>query len=335
LGFKNSSYSKNSVMKAIRIHEYGGPEVLRLEEIPLPEPGSGEVRVKIEVSGVNYIDIYHRTGLYPSKIPFSPGMEGAGVVDAVGDNVSEVEIGDRVVYAMQQGSYAEFAVVPSWKLVQLPENLDFQSGAAAMLQGMTAHYLTHSTYPLKKGDTLLIHAAAGGVGLLLIQIAKRLGAKVFGTVSTKEKASLAKDAGADEVILYTESDFEEGVKRLTNGLGVDVVYDSVGKTTFEKSLNCLRPRGYLVSFGQSSGPIAPFNPGILSAKGSLFLTRPTLAHYAANRDELLRRAGEIFKWIAKGELKLRIDRVFPLENAVEAQKQLEGRKSTGKLLLVV
>jgi len=322
-------------MKAIRIHEYGGPEVLRLEEIPLPEPGSGEVRVKIEVSGVNYIDIYHRTGLYPSKIPFSPGMEGAGVVDAVGDNVSEVEIGDRVVYAMQQGSYAEFAVVPSWKLVQLPENLDFQSGAAAMLQGMTAHYLTHSTYPLKKGDTLLIHAAAGGVGLLLIQIAKRLGAKVFGTVSTKEKASLAKDAGADEIILYTKSDFEEEVKRLTNGLGVDVVYDSVGKTTFEKSLNCLRPRGYLVSFGQSSGPIAPFNPGILSAKGSLFLTRPTLAHYAANRDELLRRAGEIFKWVAKGELKLRIDRVFPLENAVEAQKQLEGRKSTGKLLLVV
>lgn len=322
-------------MKAIRIHEYGGPDVLRFEEIPLPEPGSGEVRVKIEVAGVNYIDIYHRTGLYPSKIPFSPGMEGAGVVDAVGDNVPEVEIGDRVVYAMQQGSYAEFAVVPSWKLVQLPENLDFHSGAAVMLQGMTAHYLTHSTYPLKKGDTLLIHAAAGGVGLLLIQIAKRLGAKVFGTVSTKEKASLAKDAGADEIILYTESDFEEGVKRLTNDQGVDVVYDSVGKTTFEKSLSCLRPRGYLVSFGQSSGPIAPFNPGILSAKGSLFLTRPTLAHYAANRDELLRRAGEIFKWIAKGELKLRIDRVFSLENAAEAQKQLEGRRSTGKLLLGV
>lgn len=322
-------------MKAVRVRKYGGPEVLRIEEIPVPEPGEGEVRIKIEASGINYIDIYHRTGLYPSKIPFTPGMEASGVVDALGKNAGVVKAGDRVAYAMHQGSYAEYAVVSSWKLVQLPESLDFKSGAAAMLQGMTAHYLTHSTYPLEKGDSLLIHAAAGGVGLLLIQIAKRLGARVFGTISTKEKAALAKGAGADEVILYTESDFEEEIKRLTNGRGVDVVYDSVGKTTFEKSLNCLRPRGCLVSFGQSSGPIDPFNPGILSAKGSLFLTRPTLMHYAADRDELLQRAGDVFKWIADGELRLRIDKTFPLDKAAEAQRELEGRKSAGKLLLTM
>jgi len=320
-------------MKAVRIHNYGGPEVLKYEEVPIPEPGPGEARVKIEAIGINFIDIYHRTGLYPGTLPFIPGMEGAGVVDAVGTGVSEVRAGDRVAYAMQQGSYAEYAVVPAWKLVPLPDNLNAQSAAAAMLQGMTAHYLTHSTYPLKEGDTALIHAAAGGVGLLLIQMAKRRGAKAFGTVSTEEKAQLAKDAGADEVILYTQTDFEEAVKKLTEGQGVQVVYDSVGKTTFDKSLNCLRPRGYLALFGQSSGPVPPVDLRVL-AKGSYFITRPTLAHYAATRAELLERAGDLFRWIASGELKLRIDKTFPLSEAAEAQRQLEGRKTSGKLVLI-
>lgn len=320
-------------MKAIRVHSYGGPEVLKYEEVPIPKPGPGEVRVKIEAAGVNYIDIYHRTGLYPGQFPFTPGMEGAGVVDEVGPEVSEVRVGDRVAYAMQQGSYAEYAIVPAWKLVPVPDNLSTQSAAAAMLQGMTAHYLTHSTYPLKAGDTALVHAAAGGVGLLLIQMAKRLGAKVFGTVSTEEKASLAKEVGADAVILYTHSDFEEEIKKLTNGQGVEVVYDSVGKTTFDKSLNCLKPRGYLVLFGQSSGPVPPVDLRIL-AKGSYFLTRPTLSHYAANRAELLQRAGDLFRWITSGELKLRIDHAYPLAEAAKAHQALEGRKTSGKLLLI-
>jgi NADPH2:quinone reductase len=320
-------------MKAIRVHSYGGPEVLKYEEVPIPKPGPGEARVKIEAAGVNYIDIYHRTGLYPGQFPFTPGMEGAGVVDEVGPEVSEVRVGDRVAYAMQQGSYAEYAIVPAWKLVPVPNNLSTQSAAAAMLQGMTAHYLTHSTYPLKAGDTALVHAAAGGVGLLLIQMAKRLGAKVFGTVSTEEKASLAKEVGADAVILYTQSDFEEEIKKLTNGQGVEVVYDSVGKTTFDKSLNCLKPRGYLVLFGQSSGPVPPVDLRIL-AKGSYFLTRPTLSHYAANRAELLQRAGDLFRWITSGELKLRIDHTYPLAEAAKAHQALEGRKTSGKLLLI-
>ncbi len=320
-------------MKAIRVHSYGGPEVLKYEEVPTPKPGPGEARVKIEAAGVNYIDIYHRTGLYPSQLPFIPGMEGAGIVDEVGSGVSEIRVGDRVAYAMQQGSYAEYAILPAWKLVPLPDNLSTQSAAAAMLQGMTAHYLTHSTYPLKAGDTVLIHAAAGGVGLLLIQMAKRRGAKVFGTVSTEEKASLAKEAGADEVILYTQSDFEEEIKKLTNGQGVEVVYDSVGKTTFDKSLNCLKPRGYLALFGQSSGPVPPVDLRIL-AKGSYFLTRPTLSHYAANRAELLERAGDLFRWITSGELKLRIDHTYPLAEADKAHQALEGRKTSGKLLLI-
>jgi NADPH2:quinone reductase len=320
-------------MKAIRVHNYGGPEVLKYEEVPTPKPGPGEARVKIEAAGVNYIDIYHRTGLYPGQLPFTPGMEGAGVVDEVGPGVSEIKVGDRVAYAMQQGSYAEYAIVPAWKLVPLPDNLSTQSAAAAMLQGMTAHYLTHSTYPLKTGDTVLIHAAAGGVGLLLIQMAKRRGAKVFGTVSTEEKASLAKQAGADAIILYTQSDFEEEIKKLTNGQGVEVVYDSVGKTTFDKSLNCLKPRGYLALFGQSSGPVPPVDLRIL-AKGSYFLTRPTLSHYAANRAELLQRAGDLFRWITSGELKLRIDHTYPLAEADKAHQALEGRKTSGKLLLI-
>jgi len=321
-------------MKAVRVHQNGGPDVLRYEDIPVPEPATGEARVKIEAIGLNFIDIYQRTGLYPIKIPFTLGMEGAGIVDAVGANVVEVKKGDRVAYSMHLGSYAEYAVVPAWKLVPLPRRIDSRSAAAVMLQGMTAHYLTRSTYPLKKGETALVHAAAGGVGLLLIQIAKRTGATVFGTVSTEEKAKLAREAGADEVILYTQTDFLTEVKRLTNGAGVHVVYDSVGKDTFEKSLDCLRPRGYLVLFGNSSGPVPPFDLGRLAAKGSLFVTRPTLIHYASNREELLQRSGDLFKWIANGELKLRIDKTFALKDAAEAHRQLEARKTTGKVLLI-
>ncbi|MCS6804068.1 MAG: quinone oxidoreductase [Acidobacteriota bacterium] len=321
-------------MKAIRVHEFGGIEALRLEDIPLPEPGRGEARVKLHASGVNYIDIYHRTGLYKSPLPFTPGMEGAGVVDALGADVTDVRVGDRVAYAMSQGSYAEYAIVAAWKLVPLPEGLDFSTAAAALLQGMTAHYLTHSTYPLKPGDTALVHAAAGGTGQLLVQMAKQRGARVVGTVSTEEKAALAKAAGADDVILYTQTDFAQEVKRLTEGRGVEVVYDSVGQATFDKSLDCLKPRGYLVLFGQSSGPVPPFDPGLLSAKGSLFLTRPTLAHYTATRQELQQRANDVFSWVRDGRLKLRIERTFPLAEAAEAQRQLEERKTSGKLLLI-
>jgi len=321
-------------MKAVRVHQNGDPEVLRYEDIPVPEPGAGEARVKIEAIGLNYIDIYQRTGLYPLKVPFTLGMEGAGIVDAVGANVVEVKEGDRVAYSMHLGSYAEYAVVPAWKLVPLPRSVDSRSAAAVMLQGMTAHYLTRNTYPLKKGETALVHAAAGGVGLLLIQVAKRSGATVFGTVSTEEKAKLAREAGADEVILYTQTDFLTEVKRLTNGAGVHVVYDSVGKDTFEKSLDCLRPRGYLVLFGNSSGPVPLFDLGRLAGKGSLFATRPTLLHYSGNREELLQRCNDLFGWIESGKLKLRIDKTFPLSEAAEAQRQLEGRKTTGKVLLI-
>ena len=321
-------------MKAVRVHKNGGPEVLRYEDVPIPEPGPGQARVKIEAGGLNFIDIYQRSGLYPIRLPFTLGMEGAGVVDALGPDVGEVKAGDRVAYAMELGSYAEYALAPAWRLVPLPKELDFRSAAAVMLQGMTAHYLTHSTYRLKKGETALVHAAAGGVGLLLVQVAKRLGATVFGTVSTEEKARLAKQAGADEVILYTRSDFATEIKRLTNGAGVHVVYDSVGQTTFEKSLDCLRPRGYLALFGQSSGPVPPINLATLAAKGSLFVTRPTLVHYSSSREELLKRAGDLFKWIAAGELNLRIDRTFALAQAAEAHHQLEARKTTGKVLLI-
>ena len=321
-------------MYAICIHEHGGPEALRYEAVSTSAPGAGEARVCIEAAGLNYIDVYHRTGLYPStNMPFTPGMEGAGVVEAIGPGVTEVNVGDRVGYAMHQGSYTEVAIVPSEVLVPLPDSIDTQSAAAAMLQGMTAHYLTRSTYPLSTGDTALVHAAAGGVGLLLIQMAKTLGARVFGTVSTPEKAQLAKDAGADEVILYTQIDFEAEVKRLTDGQGVDVVYDSVAKTTFDKSLNCLRPRGYLALFGQSSGPVPPFDLSRLS-RGSLFITRPGLGHHAADREELMGRAGDLFEWISSGTLKLRIDRTFPLQDAADAHRALEGRQTTGKVLLI-
>jgi len=320
-------------VKAIRVHQYGGPEVLRYEEVPVPEPGAGEARIKLEAIGVNYIDIYQRTGLYPQPMPFTVGREGAGIIDAIGANVTEVKKGDRVAYAMEPGAYAEYAVVPAWKLVPIPPSVDSRSAAAIMLQGMAAHYLARDTYPLKKGETALVHAAAGGVGLLLIQVAKRLGARVFGTVSTEEKAGLAREAGADEVILYTQADFAAEVKRLTNGEGVQVVYDSVGQSTFEKSLDCLRPRGYLVLFGQSSGPVPPFNLGNL-AKGSLFVTRPTLLHYMRNREELLQRSGDLFRWLATGELRLRIGKTFPLSDAAEAHRQLAGRATVGKVLLI-
>jgi len=321
-------------MKAIRIHNHGGPEVLAYEDVPVPEPGAGEARVKIEASGVNFIDIYHRIGLYPMNRPCILGSEGAGIVDALGEGVSEVKPGDRVAYAMIPGSYAEYAVVPAVKLVPVPDDIDAKSAAGIMLQGMTAHYLSHSTYPLQKGDTALVHAAAGGVGLLLVQVAKLLGAKVIGTVSTQAKADLARRAGADEIIQYTQDDFLAEVKRITNGQGVHVVYDSVGATTFEKSLDCLRPRGYLVLFGQSSGPVAAFDPAKLAAKGSLFLTRPSLAHYALTRAELLRRATDLFDWMHAGKLNLRIEKSLPLQDAREAQQLLEKRKTTGKLILI-
>ena len=321
-------------MKAVRVHKYSGPEVLTLEEIPLPEPKAGEARVKIEAIGVNFIDIYQRTGLYPLQTPFILGTEGAGIVDAVGPNVTEVKKGERVGYASIPGSYAEYAIVPAARLVPIPPNIDARTAAALMLQGMTAHYLTHSTYPLKKGETALLHAAAGGVGLLLIQIAKQLGATVIGTVSTEAKAKLAKEMGADHLILYTQTDFLAEVKKLTDGRGVNVVYDSVGQTTFDKSLDCLRPRGYLVLFGQSSGPVPPFDPGKLAAKGSLFLTRPSLPHYTLERSELLQRANDVFNWTGAGKLKLRIDKTFSIAEAAKAHRDLEERKTTGKVILL-
>ncbi len=321
-------------MHAIRVHRFGGPEVLSYEEVPLLEPGPGETRVKIEAVGVNFIDVYQRLGLYPRALPLIPGEEGAGVVDAVGPGVSEVQPGDRVAYAMQSGSYADYAIVPAWKLVPLPDAVDTRQAAAVMLQGMTAHYLTHSTYPLQPGDTALIHAAAGGTGLLLVQMAKHRGARVIGTVSTEEKARLAREAGADEVILYTQADFAQETRRLTHGQGVNVVYDSVGKTTFDQSLNCLKRRGTMVLYGQSSGPVPPFDPQVLNAKGSLFLTRPKLADHVADRVELMQRAGDLFKWIAAGELKVRIDQTFPLTEAARAHRYLEGRQTMGKVLLI-
>jgi NADPH:quinone reductase len=321
-------------MKAIVISKTGGPEVLAYQEAEIPSPKAGEALVKLAAIGVNFIDVYHRTGLYPLTLPFIPGMEGAGTVEAVGPDVTGVSVGDDVAYAMTPGSYAEYAVVPAGRLVEIPRSIDMQMAAAAMLQGMTAHYLTTSTYPLKGGDVALVHAAAGGVGLLLIQMAKRAGASVIGTVSTEAKAQLAREAGADEVILYTRQDFEAETKRITNNHGVQVVYDSVGKDTFLKSLNCLAPRGMLALFGQSSGPVTSFDPGLLAQKGSLFLTRPSLHYYAATREELLWRAGEVLGWVRSGALKLRIEKTFPLAEAAAAHEELEGRRTTGKILLI-
>lgn len=304
-----------------------------MQDVALPQPGPGEARVRIHAIGVNYIDIYHRTGLYPLELPFTPGSEASGVVDAVGEGVTEVKPGDRVAYAMHRGSYAEYAIVPAWLLAPLPDEMSFEQGAAAMLQGLTAHYLSHGSFPIKPGHKVLVHAAAGGVGLLLVQMAKALGATVFGTVSTQEKAELAKAAGADHVILYTEQAFDEAVKELTGGEGLDCVYDSVGKETFEKSLKCLRPRGYLVLFGQSSGPVPPVDLQILNTHGSLFVTRPSLAHYILNRDELLERTNDLFGWIASNKISLRIDSTYPLEKAADAHARLESRASSGKILL--
>ncbi|MEK7710226.1 MAG: quinone oxidoreductase [candidate division NC10 bacterium] len=321
-------------MKAIRVKTLGGPEVLTLEDIPDPKPGPGEAVVKLEAAGLNYIDVYYRTGLYKAQLPITLGVEGGGVVTEVGPNVTEVKVGDRVAYSGVLGAYAQFAAVPAARLVKLPEGLDGKAGAAAMLQGMTAHYLSHATYPLKPGDWCLVHAAAGGVGLLLCQMAKMRGARVIGTVSTEAKAKLAREAGADEVILYTTQDFEAEVKRITGGAGVPVVYDSVGKTTFDKSLNCLAPRGVMALYGQSSGPVPPLDPAILNQKGSLFLTRPSLVHHTATRQELLQRSGDVLGWIKAGKLKLRIDLTLPLAQAADAHRQLEGRQTTGKVLLI-
>ncbi len=321
-------------MKAIRIHQTGGPEALTLEDIPTPEPGAGDVLVKIEAAGLNFIDTYHRTGLYPLELPITLGLEGAGVVEAVGSAVQDLQPGDRVAWSSVQGSYAEYIAAPAQSVVKLPQGVATKTGAAAMLQGMTAHYLAHSTYPIQAGETCLIHAAAGGVGLLLVQMAKQRGARVFGTVSTPEKAELAKGAGADETILYTEQDFEAEVKRLTDGRGVDVVYDSVAKATWEKSINSLRSRGYMVFFGNASGPVPPIDPLLLSQKGSIFVTRPILGHYIATPEEFLSRTNDIFAWIASGQLKVRIGEEHPLDQAAEAHRRLEGRKTTGKVLII-
>jgi NADPH2:quinone reductase len=321
-------------MKAVRVHQYGGLEALKFEDIPVPEPGEGEARVKIEASGVNFIDIYHRLGRYQGSLPLTLGQEAAGMVEAVGLNVMDVKPGDRVAYASVQGAYAEYAIVPAWRLIPIPGGVDTKQAAAAMIQGMTAHYLAISTYPLKQGDTALVHAAGGGTGQLLVQIARRRGARVIGTVSTEEKAALAREAGADEIILYTQTDFDAEVKRLTNNVGVDVVYDSVGKDTFDKSLNCLRRRGCMVLYGASSGAVPPLDPQTLNAKGSLYLTRPFLGHYTADRAELLQRVNDVFQWMAAGELKVRIDKTFPLGEAAKAHRYLEGRQSKGKILLI-
>ena len=321
-------------MKAVLIKETGGPEKMAYEDVDTPVCQASDVLVRIGAAGVNFIDTYQRSGLYPVNLPYILGMEGAGVVEAIGTDVTEFSLGDQVAFTQIPGSYAEYVKVPESRLVKLPLGLSIREGAATMLQGCTAHYLIHSTYPLKKGDRCLIHAAAGGMGLLMLQMAKMAGAFAIGTVSTKEKAAQAKAAGADEVILYTQSDFEQEVSRLTDGQGVHVVYDSVGKATCAKSLNCLRPRGYLVLYGNSSGPVTEFNPVHLQAKGSLFLTRPSLNDYIAVRADLEHRTHQIFTWIKDKKLKLAINHIFPLSEAKKAHIDLEGRKTTGKILLI-
>jgi len=320
-------------MQAIQVSQVGGPEVLTPVDVPPPSPQPNEALVQIKAAGVNFIDVYFREGRYPTPLPFINGQEAAGVVTEVGSEVTTLQPGDRVAYSSRLGSYAEYAAVPADRLVKIPAELDFEQAAAAMLQGMTAHYLLHSSYPLQKGQTALIHAAAGGVGLLLVQMAKTIGGRVIATAGTQEKAKLARDAGADECIVYTEADFETETKRLTNNEGVHVVYDGVGKATFDKDLNVLRPRGYLVLFGGSSGAVPPFDLIKLSQKGSLFITRPTLAHYTATREELEWRASDVLGAIARGELKIRIHKTYALADAAQAHRDLEGRKTTGKLLL--
>jgi NADPH2:quinone reductase len=321
-------------MKAIQVKQPGGPEAMQLVELPVPQPKTNEAVVKLAASGVNFIDVYFREGRYKSPLPLILGQEGAGVVTAVGADVKSVKVGDRVAWTAVHGSCAEYAAVPADRLVPIPQGVSDQQAAAAMLQGMTAHYLSHDTYPLKQGETTLVHAAAGGVGLLLVQMAHHIGARVIGTVSSEEKAKLARGAGAHEVILYSHSDFEAETKRLTGGKGVDVVYDSVGKTTFEKGLNVLRPRGMMVLFGGSSGAVPPFDLIALSQKGSLYVTRPTLVNYIAAREELVARSSAVFGMIAAGRLNLRIEHTYPLSEAQRAHRELEGRKTTGKLLLI-
>jgi NADPH2:quinone reductase len=322
-------------MKAIQVTEHGGPEVLSYEDVPVPEPGPGEARVRLAAAGVNFIDVYQRRGLYPKEPPFTLGLEGAGEVDAVGEGVEDVSVGDHVAFASVPGAYAEYVVAPADKLVPFNVTLvEARLAASAMLQGMTAHYLTHSTFPLQEGQTALVHAAAGGVGLLLCQMAKMRGATVIGTAGSEEKAQLARDAGADEVIVYTEQDFVEETRRITGGEGVHVVYDSVGKSTFDGSLDCLRSRGYMVLFGASSGPAPPLDPQVLNQKGGLFVTRPALAHYTAAREELLWRAESLLSWIGNNTLDVRIGGTYSLSDAAQAHRDLEGRKTTGKLLLI-
>jgi NADPH:quinone reductase len=321
-------------MKAIQIQKFGGPEALTLVDLDNPKPKPTEAVVQIKAAGVNYIDVYFREGRYPVTPPFVNGQEAAGVVFEVGSEVQGLKAGDRVAYTGVVGGYAEYAAVPAARLVKIPEKLDFRQAAAAMLQGMTAHYLSHTTYPLKRGDIALIHSAAGGVGLLLVQMAKKLGARVIGTVSTEEKAKLARQAGADDIILYTQQDFEAETKRLTDGKGVHVIYDGVGKDTFEKDLNIFRPRGCLVYYGASSGPVPPFDLNKLGPKGSLYVTRPTLVHHIASREDLEQRSSDVFGMIVSGDLKLRIEHTYPLAQAAQAHRDLEGRKTTGKLLLI-
>lgn len=321
-------------MKAIRPSQHGGAELLTLSELPTPSPGPGQVLVKVAVAGVNFIDVYQRTGLYKTELPIPLGLEGGGVVEALGSGVTTVKVGERVVWSGVPGSYATHTLVPAEKAVPVPEGLDLERATAVLLQGMTAHYLAHDTFPLRPGNVALIHAAAGGTGLLLVQLAKRAGARIIGTVSTEEKAALARKAGADEIILYRSQDVEAEARRLTQGRGVDVVYDSVGASTFQHSLKSLKPRGYLVLFGQSSGPIGAIDPQLLSANGSLFLTRPTLAHYTSTRDELLARAQDLFRLVATGELDVKIARTLPLSEARAAHEALQGRETSGKILLV-
>jgi NADPH2:quinone reductase len=321
-------------MNAIRVHQLGHAGVLRLETMDVPTPSPGQALIRMEAVGVNFIEIYHRTGLYKVQLPFTPGTEGAGTVEAVGPGVTTVRQGDRVASVNLLGSYAEYAVAPADRLVPLPDRVSTRQGAAVLLQGLTAHYLVTSTYHLQRGESCLVHAAAGGVGLLLCQMARRIGARVIGTVSTEEKAQLAREAGADDVILYTQADFETEVKRLTAGAGVQVVYDSVGRTTFAKGLNCLARRGLMVLLGQSSGPVEPVDPQILNQKGSLFLTRPSIGHYTATREELLQRSADVLGWVADGSLSVRIGHEFPLANAADAHRELESRRTTGKVLLI-
>ena len=320
-------------MKAVRVHEHGGPEVLRYEDVPEPVPEPNQAVVKIDVAGINFIDIYFRTGLYPTDLPFTGGQEAVGVVSAAGSEVSGIQPGDRVAYCGLLGGYAEYAAVPAQRLVKIPDGVDAPTAAALMVQGMTVHYLTHSTFPLQAGHTALVHAAAGGVGLLLVQVAKMRGARVIGTCSTQEKAALVREAGADEVILYTEQDFQAEVQRLTDGVGVDVAYDSVGKATWEGSMNSLRPRGMMVFFGNASGPVPAIEPLKLTQKGSLFMTRPSLVNHVATREELYKRSSDLFEWVADGRLKVRIGETFPLADAAKAHERLAGRLTTGKLLL--